>query len=1212
MLAILVGSSAVAGFHKPDAFAQNSIAIKTSADNHDLSFFGHALVQVIVYDGDADDAQGEEISVRIDASGELGDSIVFDVPDTNPGSGRFEFFLVHADSIYNLDELDPTNSDLAVGMTGAGPRAAPIITFGPAGQLATGEGLFEDVDFDIIYSDRKVSVQYQSTDGDLSLDRTEYGSDSFVYLRIADQDANLDPTGIDEFAVAQADMDLLFTLSGGSFEDDIEFRETKMNSAVFEARIKLTKDVSSEPPSPDFIEWDSRSVSLTLHDKNNYDEDVDNDGSADIEMDDAVNDSAATSSLDFSIEDDDGQIELLNPPTFSNELKLSLTDNDQNRDSELDETLPDAVTVSVDSGDSVTFSLKETDDNSGIFEIDLANNELEITFCTDGPAVCPDATNTVLELREQDVDENIVITYSDLLSDSASPEDFDFETKLDTTRGTLSFFPIPGVIDEIRIRIADPDLNDNVRIKEYYSFTLLGTEPVSLKKNGNPIGDFAKIEAQIEGITPNYRGIRTFTFEETGVNTGEFDVVVDADDYFATSGLIDPLGDGEVVEVTYHDEMELPDQESEIRFRLLKLLTSVNFSRTVSPIPATDLDNDGSPDPVRVKLIITDWKNNRDPTIENKIPFLNADPRFDDETLFFKITLQRANGQEVLLLDPNTNNLAGIFAITPEPLRETGINTGVFTTDFVLQMGGEFDEVDDWQDSKLFVEFIEEGRIRDDDRNEKAGLRFSGYSGSLTADRADLAVGDILTLAVDDSDLNLDDEVADEFSTSDGFLVTAETKNDSLDSAISAKIFRETGPDTGVFVAEYKIGSDIPVTEIEDGRVRHASRVVFSYDDRLDGNGSSGDEVELSLPVLSESSQILVTPDKVGPGTKLTVQIIDNDLNLDAASTDDYDSSNMVEFRSDRKQAGQANPDLKETGPNTGMFEFHVQLRPEEDGDNGDFGVARGGNEPAITVLPGDVLSIRYEDERDISGQPAVISRVISIASWDPQFEADKESYIATDRIRLTIYDPDANGNPDFADSLAEIKVFSKSDAAGKEISALETGRDTGVFVLEFSVSDKSGDGAVFVSTNDFLTVQYKDEFPADYASRLKAVSKPEKTFTHTIMIGDNMPARVTPPVIARNENLEAGAQLVISTGITNNISEPQSFVAIIEVLDSAGFTRYLQWQSGMLEASGSADIGLSWQPDAPGSYMLRAFLISDLLNPEPLSFIQESAVEIQ
>src|SRR3546814_13875537 len=63
-----------------------------------------------------------------------------------------------------------------------------------------------------------------------------------------------------------------------------------------------------------------------------------------------------------------------------------------------------------------------------------------------------------------------------------------------------------------------------------------------------------------------------------------------------------------------------------------------------------------------------------------------------------------------------------------------------------------------------------------------------------------------------------------------------------------------------------------------------------------------------------------------------------------------------------------------------------------------------------------------------------------------PEFVADQESYAIGDRVTVSISDPDANRDPDIADSLTDIRVTSDSDQVGEEFSAIETGRDTGVF----------------------------------------------------------------------------------------------------------------------------------------------------------------------
>src|SRR6185436_14383263 len=162
--------------------------------------------------------------------------------------------------------------------------------------------LYEDVTFDLTAGNVEVTVKYEETLAQVSLDRSAYGSDSFVYVFIDDQDANLNPTAADEFIVDpdNAPNNDLITLGGGSIEDAITFRETGDNTARFEGRYELGASMV----------FDSESLVLTLFDKANYGDTL----AAD------ENDSNGTDEVSFSIGDTDGTIDVGDLITWDAEL----------------------------------------------------------------------------------------------------------------------------------------------------------------------------------------------------------------------------------------------------------------------------------------------------------------------------------------------------------------------------------------------------------------------------------------------------------------------------------------------------------------------------------------------------------------------------------------------------------------------------------------------------------------------------------------------------------------------------------------------------------------------------------------------------------------------------------------------------------------------------------------------------------------------------
>jgi hypothetical protein len=300
------------------------------------------------------------------------------------------------------------------------------------------------------------------------------------------------------------------------------------------------------------------------------------------------------------------------------------------------------------------------------------------------------------------------------------------------------------------------------------------------------------------------------------------------------------------------------------------------------------------------------------------------------------------------------------------------------------------------------------------------------------------------------------------------------------------------------------------------------------------------------------------------------------------------------------------------------MFELELitdeEACQDDDLDAAEFAAEGGDTDSTIGACPGDLISIRYEDELTGGGGSTTVSEVVEVQAFDPEFVADKDSYAVGDRVTVTISDPDANRDSDIADSLTDIRVRSDSDQVGEELSAIETGRDTGVFRLSFGTTGGTASGSISVKQGDDITVVYTDEFPADFEEE-----EEDKDFDFVIPVGGgttDTTTTVTPPepqdVTGETlDEISAGQQVVLTTNVVNNNAGSQPFVALIEVRDSSGITVYLAWQTGLLPANGQAQVGLSWTAENPGDYTVRTFVISDLASPDVLSKIAETDITV-
>ena len=1236
----------------------STLTMKTSADDLGKKFFGDSLLQVIIEDPAADSSLADTIDVSIEVRDNTGALLATATPtisDTSAGSQRFEFFLANISST-----ITPQNPD--------GPGT--ILTIGNGGDIDIGGNFNERFTVKIVYKTLSTTITYDDTSSTVSADRDNYGSDNLVFLSVTDQDGNADPTNRDVILSTNSGADKFITMSGVSSVGNSTCTETGENSAVFECEWTIAAVAGAGKLVP--TDFSDNAIAITVQDVSQYMEDT-GDGEITAADTNAI-DSNLKSGQSFesiTIDDADGEIGPITAISTSSELKFTLADTDRDLSSKAEDDISadgGTFTPGVDStsnlvaegveglyvyidavgGDSEAVPMTETQDSSGSFIPDLSNDELPITFLPAGQT--PTADNGILEFTSADITEDIIIAYVDPAADGGPFELASTVTKsLDTTAGKVEATGTVGINADFTVTITDSDLNDNPRTKDSYKLVLRGdgdadagsTTEFQFTKGSDSISDdgsdalYQTMEVELKGTAANFNVppgvVLNYTFTETGDNTGIFTANLDMGDILAAVVGGTNVDDGDAIDFTLHDYMEDPDKESHAEVTIGRASSAVDFSRDDVPIPPevgevteTAL---GSAE-VIVTVSVTDPDSNTQTGSEDTITLdltgvdRNAEFRFDGANFDVNTATTSANPTlktGVTAQDIIVETLQGLT------LEETGANTGVFEEDLTFVRGGAAGggdlTLDDYQDLRVTMVYINSQGDRD-----SSGITFRGHDAVVDVDKAAVTSGAILTVTVQDDDLNLDGSSIEEFdgsfNTSDE-LLSMEIENDDItQSSNTGETFTETGEDTGIFTAEFEVGKDITVIDVAAGD--QASNIHITYNDEIDSSGSSGQEVEVDVPVVSATGAIQVKPDLVGPGTEITVLVTDSDLNEKASGKDTIAADpDVLEFKSDRREVSSSGVEMEETGADTGVFQFTIQLVTDQkdcadddlSDDKYDAEVQTSGDQGVIGACPGDLIAIAYTDEHNADGNRKTVSKVVEVKSWDPEFVADKTAYNIGDKATISISDPDANRDPDVADTLRDIRVSSETDQVGEELSAIETGKDTGVFKLSFAITGTATSGGIEVTTGDTVTVRYTDDFPADFQA-----SEEDKDFKYTFTVGTGPagPGAVTPtaPLLkdATGKELTSvivGQQVVLSTTIVNNQDKSQTHATILEVRDGNGVTVFIGWGTGTLAAKASTSIGLSWTPDNPGSYTLRTFVLSDLATPQILSNPVESKITV-
>jgi hypothetical protein len=367
---------------------------------------------------------------------------------------------------------------------------------------------------------------------------------------------------------------------------------------------------------------------------------------------------------------------------------------------------------------------------------------------------------------------------------------------------------------------------------------------------------------------------------------------------------------------------------------------------------------------------------------------------------------------------------------------------------------------------------------------------------------------------------------------------------------------------------------------------------------------SDGDD-EIIVNYEESFAEISLDRTAYGSDSFVYVFIDDQDANLNPTEADEFtvdpDSTPNDDLLALEGGFIDSPVTFRETGDNTARFEGRYELGASIAADS----------ESLVLVLSdkanyGDTLGADENDSDSTDEVNFVIGDtdgtvdVGDPTTWDAELSADKPAYSLGESIRVTIEDRDANSNPGISE---DVNLELSTASGNATISALETGPNTGIFeaTVQLAVDGSVSDTQLVIEEGESLIMVYTDEKPADYQTRLDSGQATEKDFSlevDTLAGSSGLPSvTVSAPSASGvgGSTLVAGTQIGLSTTIENDRSVEQPFVTLIEVRDSSGITVYLAWQTGNLQPADSTMIGVSWTPEASGTYEVRTFSLTSL-----------------
>jgi len=334
-----------------------------------------------------------------------------------------------------------------------------------------------------------------------------------------------------------------------------------------------------------------------------------------------------------------------------------------------------------------------------------------------------------------------------------------------------------------------------------------------------------------------------------------------------------------------------------------------------------------------------------------------------------------------------------------------------------------------------------------------------------------------LTIQVDDPDYNISANGEDTLplSTVKVFVKRGSDGTGNLLAGLTGS-FVETDPQSGLFEYDLEIsqGSDSITNLAGGGFIKQGDIISIQYTDENDASGSQNTVTDsatfdLRNAVIQADKSVYII------GSDAIITLIEPDLNLDS-ETEETLSLELIEWDSDAGTTTLANDifsaqpaGLRETGPNTGIFQVVIEIPKEVD--------------PGDKLERGEQIFLEYVDNGPagadyIGDDDEDITLNIFTSNFGATITLDQKVYTWTDKVFITIVAPDHNFDNNSIDEIGGsdkiVQINTRADKL-KDYKFVETGADTGIFTGEViltgfchnSDGDTSGGGGACPQGDD-------------------------------------------------------------------------------------------------------------------------------------------------
>ena len=358
------------------------------------------------------------------------------------------------------------------------------------------------------------------------------------------------------------------------------------------------------------------------------------------------------------------------------------------------------------------------------------------------------------------------------------------------------------------------------------------------------------------------------------------------------------------------------------------------------------------------------------------------------------------------------------------------------------------------------------------------------YTGEVSFDSATYRVADEVTVILVDPDLNVDADAIDIYTVD----VTSEDETATLlhleiggctevDGFTSFSL-RESADDSDTFEGTFDVPASCPAgsTDADDSTTgEDISATYYDFRDASGGTIEWGDSATIGADTGSVSFDRTVYPvPATGSTVMVYVSVDDSDFDESSTSVESIDDATITVKVGSTTIAtlGTADKPLEETGVDTGIFEYTLEVTIDDD----------------YELEQGSIITVTYDDPTDASGSKNQVSDSATFDLRNAVLTSDKSTYVIGQDAFLTLIEPDLNLDSDSQETLPLTIIKWDSDAEGDadlsfgDFGAVpsnlrESDVNTGIFHVTITIPEEIDGNAL--ERGEEITLTYTDDGPS-------------------------------------------------------------------------------------------------------------------------------------